>query len=402
MAHRRPGTHLRPVFIELILPVAVPGVFTYFVPPELRERAGIGRRVVAPFGQGRKLYSGIVRRTDVRDPGLKRIKAILSVLDEAPVVTEKQLALWDSISGHYMCTLGEVMLAALPGALVLSSETRIVAAGDERPAWTGNARQDVLLDALEQRHELSMADVGELLALKDPMPVIKKMLEQGTLMIAEEIGEKFTPRMDRFVRLTEAASSEEALHAWFDRLEKAPKLLGLLMKYVEASNRFGDGPREVKREVLLRASGTTAAHLNKLVEKELFEVYERPAGVPPPGAVGRAKELSAPQCAALDHVRAALADLRARFGESVGVCHSRLPPRARTDLWLAMLRDPAAHPLIVGARSALLLPFNDLGLVVVDEEHDPSYKQHGHAQHGELLQRAGGPLRAGGTPGAPR
>jgi len=412
------------VFIELILPVAVPGVFTYFVPPELRERAGIGRRVVAPFGQGRKLYSGIVRRTDVRDPGLKRIKAILSVLDEAPVVTEKQLALWDSISGHYMCTLGEVMLAALPGALVLSSETRIVAAGGERPAWTGNARQDVLLDALEQRHELSMADVGELLALKDPMPVIKKMLEQGTLMIAEEIGEKFTPRMDRFVRLTEAASSEEALHAWFDRLEKAPKLLGLLMKYVEASNRFGDGPREVKREVLLRASGTTAAHLNKLVEKELFEVYERPAGVPPPGAVGRAKELSAPQCAALDHVRAALAEkpvcllhgvtasgktelymeliaeamgkgrqtlyllpeialttqaigrLRARFGESVGVCHSRLPPRARTDLWLAMLRDPAAHPLIVGARSALLLPFNDLGLVVVDEEHDPSYKQH--------------------------
>lgn len=412
------------MFVELILPVAVPGVFTYFVPPELEGRVGVGRRVVAPFGQGRKLWSGIVRRMGVPDPGLKQVRTVLSVLDDTPIVTAIQLDFWDLISRHYMCTLGEVMLAALPGALVLSSETRIVAVGGDRPAWSGDARQDLLLDALEQRHELSLVDAGELLGLKDPMPVIKRMLEQGTLMVAEEIGEKFTPRMDRFVRLKEASSGEAALHAWFDQLAKAPRLLALLMKYVEMSNCLGDDPREVKREVLLRSSGATAAHLNKLIERELFEVYERPAGAPPAGTSTGTKDLSGPQREALEQLRTGLVKkpvcllhgvtasgktelymeliageiaagrrtlyllpeialttqvigrLRARFGDRVGVFHSRLSPRARTELWLSMLRDPDAFPLVVGARSALMLPFNDLGLVVVDEEHDPSYKQH--------------------------
>lgn len=412
------------MYADVILPIAVPGSFSYWVPPQLEKAVLPGRRVVVGFG-ARKLYSGVVRRVHEEDPGLRNIKPVLSVLDEAPVATAAQLELWERMSDHYMCTLGEVMLAALPTALVLTSETRLVLAGDAPSNWTGRERHDVLLDALIQRHELSLADAGGLLGLKDPMPVIKKLLDDGRLMLAEEIGEKFTPRMERFVKLRQEASTEEALHGWFDRLGKAPKLLGLLMRYVELSQCLSSDPRDVKRDQLLRSSGTTAAHLKNLVEKGLFDVEERAAGSLQPGsATGKAKELSAAQRTALAELRGSLerkpvcllhgvtasgktelymeqiaeamargeqtlyllpeialttqviGRLRARFGDRVHVFHSRLSPRERTQLWLGMLADPASHPLVVGARSAIFLPYHKLGIIVVDEEHDASYKQH--------------------------
>lgn len=417
--------NLSTVFADLILPISAPGSFTYEVLPELEGQVGVGHRVVVNFGAGRKLYSGIIRRLHNDAPGLRSMKPVLSVLDNAPVATPAQIALWERISEHYMCTLGEVMLAAMPGALVLTSGTRIVSAGKEPHAWTGNARHDILLDALEQRHELDLDEVGKLLGLKDPMPVIKRMLEEGALMIAEEIGEKFTPRMDRFVRLAPAAAGEAELRTWFDKLEKAPKLLGLLMRYVEMSQCLSDAPQEVKREALTRSSGTTGEHVKKLVEKGLFEVYERTAGAPAPSSTqGKPKELSPAQGKALEEILSSfqtrpvcvlhgvtasgkteiymeliaaamergeqtlyllpeialttqvIGRLRARFGDRVSVFHSRLSPRERTELWLSMLNDPAGHPLMVGARSSLFLPFTALGLIVVDEEHDASYKQH--------------------------
>lgn len=417
--------NLSTVFADIILPISAPGSFTYEVPGELEGQVKPGCRVVVNFGVGRKLYSGIVKRLHTDDPGTRSLKPVLSVLDATPVATLEQIAFWERLSEHYMCTLGEVMLAAMPGALVLSSETRLVAAPAGVKPWSGNARRDLLMDALEQRREMSLADAGQLLGLKDPMPVIKGMLDEGALMIAEEIAEKFTPRQDRFVKLAQGATGEEALHGWFDKLEKAPRLLGMLMRYVELSGCLGTATREVKRDVLLRSSGTTAAHLAKLVDRGLFEVYERAAGSPSAeGPSQRKKELSAAQRTALEEVRSALdqkavcllhgvtasgktelymeliaeameqggqtlyllpeialttqviSRLRDRFGDRVSVFHSRLSPRERTELWLNMLRDPAAHPLIVGARSAIFLPFHKLALIVVDEEHDASYKQH--------------------------
>ncbi len=414
-----------PRYADLILPLAVPGTFTYEVPEELASLIAPGIRVVAPFGAGRKMYSGIVRRVHDDPPPYRDPRSILSLLDERPVVTTFQLDLWERISEHYLCTLGEVMLAAMPGALVLSSGTRVVAAAHPPAEWTGKAKHDLLLDALEQRQEMSVAEAGQLLGVRDPMPVIKQLLEQGALMLAEEIGDTFAPKMDRYVRLTATASTEEALHGWFDALAKAPKRLNLLMRHIELSRCLSEDPREVKRDQLLRASGSNSADLNKLVEKGVFEVYERPAGAPAPtSGTKRPKQLSDPQEKALNDVRTALKEkpvallhgvtasgkteiyieliaaaiergeqtlyllpeialtaqvigrLRDRFGERVSVYHSRLSARERTELWLRMLAEPLAHPVIVGARSALFLPFAQLGLVIIDEEHDPSYKQH--------------------------
>ncbi|MBS1581846.1 MAG: primosomal protein N' [Bacteroidetes bacterium] len=414
-----------PAFADIILPLAVPGLFTYALPEALVPRVVPGVRVVVPFGRGRKLYSGLVRRVHGERPLAREARDVLDVLDTSPLVTEHQLAFWERLAEHYLCTLGEVMLAAIPGMLVLSSGTRLVAAPQAAAAWTGDPRRDLLLEALERREELTLDEAGQLLGLRDPMPVVKQLLDAGALMLAEEIHERFTPRLERYVRLTEAAATEDALHGWFDRLARAPKQLHLLMRHVELSRCLSDDPREVKRDQLLRASDASAAELTRLCEKGVFEVYERPAGTPADDAPRRAGvSLSEAQQTALAQVRAGFVEkptvllhgvtasgktelymeliaealergeqvlyllpeialttqvigrLRARFGPSVAVFHSRLSQRERTELWLRMLREPQAHPVVVGARSALFLPFHRLGLVLVDEEHDPSYKQH--------------------------
>lgn len=414
-----------PTYADIILPLAVPGTFTYEVPEDMVARVHPGHRVVAAFGRGRKMYSGLVLRTHGELPEGRIAKPILEVLDETPVATGEQLSLWQAIGDHYMCTLGEVMLAAMPGPLMLSSSTRLVAAPETSPAWTGNPRRDMLLDALQHRHELSLQEAGELMGVKDPMPVIKKLMETGALMLAEELKDTWTARTERYVRLSESARGEEALHHWFDALERAPKQLHLLMRYIELSRCLSDDPREVKRDTLLKRSDASAAELKRLCGKGVFVIEERPAGVPSEEAARKpAPVLSEAQAKALQAVRTAFADkptvllhgvtasgktelymeliaevvrrgdhvlyllpeialttqiiarMRARFGERVAVFHSRLSQRERTELWMRMLREPGTHPVVVGARSALFLPFGSLGLVIVDEEHDPSYKQH--------------------------
>lgn len=414
-----------PVYADIILPLAVPGPFTYEIPEDMVPKVGPGLRVVVPFGKGRKVYSGMVVHTHGSLPPGRLVRSIIGVLDDAPVATPHQLALWQAIGDHYMCTTGEVMLAAMPAALVLSSSTRLVAAPESSPAWTGNDRQDLLLDALEQRHELSLAEAAELIGRKDPMPIIKKLLDSGALMLAEDLQADWKPRMEKFVRLTEKARSNEALHDWFDKLERAPKQLHLLMRYIELSRCLGDDPREVRRDELLKRSQASAAELNRLCDKGVFLIEERLAGMPSAEAARQGQSaLSDAQQRALADVRADFMDkntvllhgvtasgktelymelmseviaqgqqvlyllpeialttqvvarMRARFGGQVAVFHSRLSPRERADLWMRMIRDPQAHSVVVGARSALFLPFHRLGLVVVDEEHDPSYKQH--------------------------
>jgi primosomal protein N' (replication factor Y) len=410
------------MFADLILPLAVPGRFTFRVPEGMAVQAGM--RVAVPFGKGGKLYGGLVRRVHQEAPATAA-RDILSVIDETPIVTERQFQLWERIAEHYLCTLGEVMIAALPGQLTLSSETRLLANPFIRDEPRRTDRAGALIDALLEREALSMREAGELLGLKDPMPAIKRLIDQGVLVVEEELREAWKPRTVTYVRLTEASHSEEALHAWFDKLEKkAPKQLHLLMRYVELSRCMSDHPLEVEQNKLLHLSGATPATLKPLIAKGLFETYEREAGMPTLEAIqAKAPQLSAAQGEALRAVRdgfvhkdvallrgvtssgktelyttlidEAVRDggqvlyllpeialtaqiierLRARFGERIAVYHSRLAPHERAQLWMRMAQG-SAPPIIVGARSALFLPYGDLRLVVVDEEHDPSYKQH--------------------------
>lgn len=411
-------------FADVILPLAVPGRFTYALPDGLGPVVP-GMRVAVPFGRGRKIYGALVQRVHDEAPGHHAPREVLSRLDDAPVVTTTQLELWQRIADHYLCTLGEVMIAALPGQLTLTSETRLVAA----PGPVADAAHDrasaALLAALAGREVLTLAQAGEILEVKDPMPAVKRLMERGALMLEEQLRDDHKPRMVGYVRLSTAASEEEALHDWFDQLEKkAPKQLHMLMRYVELSRCLSDAPREVEKRKLLHLSGGTAAMLRQLVEKGLFETYEREAGSAPEGPYERpAGRLSDAQAKALAEIEAAferqdvvllhgvtssgktevyarpidaqlamgrqvlyllpeialtsqmIGRLRGLFGDRVAVYHSRMPQRERTALWMRMARGEGPS-ILVGARSALFLPFTKLGLVVVDEEHDPSYKQH--------------------------
>ncbi|MDX9749858.1 MAG: primosomal protein N' [Flavobacteriales bacterium] len=412
------------MYVETILPLAVPGTFTYAVPPELGP-VQPGVRVAVPMGRGRRMYSAIVRRVSDRPPEGVRTRPVISVLDATPVVTERQLALWDTIADHYVCTLGEVMIAALPGQLLLHSETRITLAHDGPLPGGLPVNAAILLQALGAQQVLTLDQAAGILGVKDPMRAVKALIEQGAVTLEEKLKNTWRPRMVTYVRLAPEGGDEGMMHHWFNEMEKkAPKQLALLMRFVELSRCFSEAPKEVERTTLLNRSGATADMLRQLVKKGMLETYEREADRPAedPGS-GAPPPLSHHQQAALGTIQEAfnekgtvllqgvtssgktevyahlieerlaagrqvlyllpeialttqmIARLRKRFGDRIAVFHSRMPQRERTDLWMRML-EGHAPPIVVGARSAIFLPFHDLGLVVVDEEHDPSYKQH--------------------------
>jgi primosomal protein N' (replication factor Y) (superfamily II helicase) len=379
-------------YIDVILPLAVPGIFTYAWPEDLPV-VQPGMRVSVPFGKGRKLYGGLVRRVHEERPEYRTVRPALALLDNAPIVQEHQFQLWERIATHYLCSLGEVMIAALPAQLALSSETRLVAnpAMAQDPELKGRA--GLLLDALEHRHVVTLEEAGELLGLKNPMPVVKSLMDQGALQLEEELRDTWKPRMATYVGLNDAAKPEQALHEWFDKLERAPKQLHLLMRYIELSRCLSDAPREVERNAILRASGSTAAILKSLVEKGLFTTYEREAGVPENEALRKPPpSLSSAQTVALNAVKdqfrekdvvllrgvtssgktelyitliqeamdrgqqvlyllpeialttQIISRLRERFGERIAVSHSRMAQHERTALWLHMAQgDQPLH-----------------------------------------------------------
>jgi primosomal protein N' (replication factor Y) (superfamily II helicase) len=412
----------KPVYVEVILPLAVPGTFTYTIPEGMEVLPGM--RVAVPFGRGRKLYGALVRRMHNEDPLHRKPRPILSVLDTAPIVRTEQLELWERISDYYMCTLGEVLIAALPGQLSLSSETRLVAGPMVESFIPGQERAVFLLNALEDGQVVTLEHAGELLGLKDPLPVVKRLMEQGALLLEEQLKPDWKPRMATYIRLSPENATEEALHGWFDRLEKSPKQLHVLMRFVELSQCLTYRPKEVERAKLVHVSDSSTAVVEQLVKKGLFQRYEREEGRPDPAAaLTPPPVLSAAQQEALTAVKQAfekhdvvllrgvtssgktelytmlitealsrgeqvlyllpeialttqiITRLRARFADDVVVFHSRMAQHERTALWMRCVGD-APPRVIVGARSALFLPFVNLGLVVVDEEHDPSYKQH--------------------------
>ena len=410
-------------FVDLILPLAVPGQFTYGLPADV-ETPLPGMRVAVPFGRGGKLYSALVRRVHSQDPGHTTVRPILSVLDSKPIVSQEQLDLWERMSEYYLCTIGEVMIAALPAQLAINSETRLVASPQAAQEARIKGRGSILLQALLAREVLTLAEAGELMGLKDPMPAIKRLMDQGALLLEEELRDTWKPRLVTYVTLQPAAQDEEALHGWFDTLAKAPKQQQLLMRYVELSRCMSDEPREVERSKLVHLSGSTNAVVTRLVEKGLFSTYTREEGLPSEEETSRPPlDLSKAQSKALESIRTEfqtkdvvllkgvtssgktevysalmeealqngkqvlyllpeialttqiISRLRARFGDRVSVFHSRMSQHERTALWLRCVQGDQPPPIIVGARSALFLPYRDLGLVVVDEEHDPSYKQ---------------------------
>lgn len=434
-------------FVDVILPLSVPNLYTYRVPFEWAESIAIGKRVVVQFGKG-KLYSALVRRIHEIPPKQYVAKYIDSILDDHPIVNQKQFELWEWMCSYYMCNIGDVMVAALPGGLRLSSETKVVlnqAYKEQVLKKELNDKEFLILDALEIRQVLTLNDVSDIIEQKIVYPIIKSLIEKGIVLIQEELKEKFKPKIESFVRITDYADDEENLKTFFVALEKkAPKQLDVVMTYITLSKRYSKERVEVRKSDILKVVEGGEAALKSLIKKNVFELYEREVGrLASFENENKISNLNEEQQTILDSINAqfgrtenvsgqpvkdvvllhgvtssgkteiyvklieqAITEgkqvlyllpeialttqiinrLRKYFGDMVGVYHSKFNGNERVEVWNNVLgrsldieknaTEFSNFKLVIGARSALFLPFSNLGLVIVDEEHDTSYKQY--------------------------
>lgn len=420
------------LFADVIIPLAVPGTFTYRIPFVLNDQAAVGKRAIVQFGR-KKVLAGIICRVHQEVPKGFSPKYILDLLDESPVIVEKQLKFWHWMKDYYLCNLGEVMQAAMPSALKLSSETMIQLSEQyETDKHQLNENEFLIIEALELQQKITLSEVSKILGIQKVMPIIRNLIDRGLVVTEEELKEKFHQKKETVVSLTKAFQEENALQDLMNQLEKrAYKQLELLLSYLSLAPVRSNNP-EVSVSVLLKKADASHAQLKALAEKGVFEFRKKivsrldnfisdrhpddieltesqlvamgqiKAGIVQKGVVllhgvtssgktelyiklinenlrqGKQVLLLLPEIALTTQI---IMRLKRYFGESLGVYHSRYNLHERAEIWQKVLQydpsDPASqHQLIIGPRSALFLPFQNLGLIIVDEEHDQSYKQH--------------------------
>ncbi len=406
-------------FVEVILPLSITGTYTYRVPEDLVSAVAIGKRVVVQFGRS-KIYSAIIHKIHQQVPERYEAKYILEVLDEVPIVTNTQLELWEWISAYYLCNLGEVMQAALPSALKLASETKIVAADLESVDRTGLSDQEYLiLDALDISSEIKVSDIVKLLGQKSIFPILKKLFDRGIILISEQLDERYKPKMSTFVSLNPIFLEENAKKELFDSLHRAPKQLDALLAF----NQLSRIHQTIVKKDILEASSCGHSAFKALVDKEVFLLEQREVsrfsleelaefpdlvlsdlqakalksiktlfieksvvllhGVTASGKTllyiqlikeqldkGKSTLYLLPEIALTTQI---IQRLKVHFGNTIGVYHSRMNDQERAEVWKKVLSGEIK--LVLGARSSVFLPFEDLGLIIVDEEHEVSYKQ---------------------------
>jgi primosomal protein N' (replication factor Y) len=413
-------------FVDVVLPLAVDRLFTYRVPFELNDLIQKGVRVVVPFGKT-KFQTGIVIDIHENPPKEYQVKYVESVLDEKPIVVGKQVKFWNWLAEYYMSTMGEVMNAALPGNFKLGSETKIALHPDfDRDAAELSDDAFILVEALSVQETLDLIEVSSIISKKNVHPFIKNMIDQRVVISVEELKWKYRPKYATYLCLDEAYNNENNLRALLDTLEKsAQKVKQFESLMVFLRNKDQDSPYVAKADLL--NDGATESSLKSLEKNgvlrfesiEISRLKEKGAG-----EIER-KSLSAAQNQALSEIKTVFESkdvcllhgvtgsgkteiyvelieeqlqlgkqvlfllpeialttqlidrLSAYFGDLVGVYHSKFNQNERVEIWNAVLhKDPKRFRVIVGARSAVFLPFTDLGLIIVDEEHESSFKQH--------------------------
>ncbi|MDB5140047.1 MAG: priA [Mucilaginibacter sp.] len=409
------------LFVEVILPLSIAKNYTYRVPFEMNDVVMVGKRVVVQFGKS-KLYTAIVAAIGNLAPEKYQAKYVIEILDDRPVVTHEQLHFWYWLAEYYMCNVGEVMNAALPSALKLASETRIML--NKNFAIDRTALHDkeyLIVEALDIQPELTVSDIVKLLGQKTVMPILKLLFEKNIIHISEEVSERYKPRTRSFITLNPIYQTQENLRELFSVLEKrAPKQADAVLAYIKLSRH----QKSISKSELIEESGAGAASIKSLEEKEVFITEEKNVsrlyfedeeayagfelneqqtnvlaaleeqfeqkdvallhGVTSSGktqvyirliekmiSTGRQVLYLLPEIALTTHI---IERLRVYFGANIGIYHSRFNDNERVEVWQKVLNNE--YKVILGARSSVFLPFNDLGLIIVDEEHETSYKQY--------------------------
>lgn len=413
-------------FAEVILPLAVPKPYTYSVPEELMGKIQVGLRVEVQFG-GKKLYAGIVLRIHEEQPA-HEVKPLLAIIDEDPIVDQRTLQFWSWLSSYYACPLGAVMDAALPANLKLASERRLTLSPLYDDNFMGLDDQEYMIaEALSIQETITIDDVRKILNVKRVFHVIKRLMEKKVIYLYEEMPEKYKPKKIACVRLAEPYQSErQKLQEAFERCSRAIRQTEALLAFIEADR----SQEHVRRQDLYKRAKVDSTVLKAMEKKGIFVLYEkevsRLGGYE--DELAEAHELSDQQVNALAEIEdlykeknvvllhgvtgsgktrvyielikkaiekgeqvlyllpevalttQIISRLQKIFGDQVAVYHHRISNNERVELWKSVHQfDPernASASLVLGARSGLFLPFSNLGLVIIDEEHDSSFKQH--------------------------
>lgn len=414
------------LFAEILLPVPIHKLFTYRIPQSLQESVQVGQRVIVQFGE-RKILTGVIGKLHHQPPKEYEAKYILEILDETPVLTEVQFKFFEWMANYYCCTPGEVLNAALPAGLKLSSESMV----QLHPAFDWNAtlfefsgKEEILLKRLAQE-PLSYTDISKLLGVKHIHSILKSLTKKEAIILFEEVKDTYKAKVERRIRLTENFISSHQLEQLFEQIATKPKQEEVVLKYLQevpvikqaVSNQQG-----ISRAQLLK-SDVSESSLNTLIRNGVFEEFEKilsrfeqddlqatqqinlseeqrqaeteiltqfestPTvllhGITGSGkteiyidliqkaiAGGSQVLLLLPEIALTTQI---VQRLKRIFGTTMGVYHSRFSDNERVEVW-KNIRE-GRFKFIVGVRSSIFLPFENLGLIIVDEEHDSSYKQ---------------------------
>ncbi len=409
------------LFAEVIIPLAIPKTYTYAIPPSMESILLPGMRVEVAFGQ-KKRYAGIVKSVSDTAPTQFTPKNIIQILDSSPVVFQQQLQLWNWISTYYMCSEGEVMAAALPAQLKLSSETILVYNDEYGDDFSDLDDQEYLVaEGLLLKKELKLDEVQGILDISRVYPVVKRLLDKRLCFASESIKEKYIPKKEKRIFLHAKFQSEENLAALLnDWNNRAPKQLDLLLAFLHLSKTKG----EVSQSDLLQKSGASAAQLKALIDKEILQTrtqhmdrihfaekqvkidfelspYQQDAfqqlksvfldkevcllhGVTSSGKTLLYIKMIEEQIASGNQVLYLLPEialtaqiirrLEKHFGGYIAIYHSKFNPNERVELWNKVRTGEIR--VVLGARSSIFLPFSRLSLIIVDEEHDSSFKQY--------------------------
>jgi primosomal protein N' (replication factor Y) len=414
-------------FADVLLPVPIHQVFTYRVPFELNDSLAFGLRVIVPFGKS-KLVTGIVTEIHERIPEAYQAKYIEYVLDEYPIITKKQFQFWSWISQYYMAPLGDVMNASLPANFKLSSESKIVLHPDFENNQSLDEREQVIVDSLHANEQMDLKEISALLGIKTIQPLIKKLIDKKVVLSMEALNERFTPKTVLCYTLTETFLDDTLLTSFISGLERksssAKQIEALLMVMregnyqnnhiqpvlkktlldngislsalqtlekngvleslrIEVSRLKGFGQDVKEKKELTHAQKDALQKVKESQEKNIVTLLH---GVTGSGKTELYVELIEEQLAKGKQVLFLIPEialttqlierLSAFFGQQIGVYHSKFNQNERVEIWNTVLaNDPTKFRLIIGARSSIFLPFQELGLIIVDEEHENTFKQ---------------------------
>jgi primosomal protein N' (replication factor Y) (superfamily II helicase) len=418
------------LFADVILPLPLPKLYTYRIPFEMNDDVMVGARVIVQFGS-KKVLSCIVAEIHENAPADYQAKYILDYLDDKPIVTTPQLKLFKWIADYYMCTLGEVINAALPSALKLSSESRIQLHphfNPEEDELELAVQEEKIIFALLNNQALTFTEVGNLLQLKSYHKFIKSLIQKEAIIIYEQVSDKFSPKVVKKIRITEHFVQEEGmLEELFNQLTPQPKQLDVLLNYLQKVPVHQDinlNYKGIEKSELTNVPHLSASSINTLIKKGVLEQFDQIISRFPvdytqklfPLLLSEHQEKAKDEILGLfkekdtvllhgvtgsgktevyiDLIKHALegggqvlyllpeialtAQIVTRlmkvFGEKLGVYHSKFSDNERAEVWQGILAG--RFQVVVGVRSSVFLPFHDLSLVIIDEEHEASYKQY--------------------------